>query len=302
MSEKNSLGEGNTESSLGAPAYVIALERAVVLRLQAYAVLLFFLSAGVVSALTGNEGSFGTSGSVVTPALYIAVTLGTIAVHELIHGLFFRVFGGGPRYGAGMKYLMPYFYATSPGSAFSVRQMIIIGLAPLALLSPLALIIAPAAPALVAYCAVVFIVNTSGAVGDIWMTTRLTRFMRFTDVKVVDTADSLAVYTSDAEAKKIAERLAERDQRPSGFVVHWIGASFAITAAAILATFIGPLFTDSLLIGPKEFPLVQFTVSEQSREYQLGLAVSLVAGFLFALAARVFSWWGLQRGESGGVC
>ena len=45
MSEKNSLGPGNTESSLGAPAYVIALEGAVVLRLSAYSVLLLFLSA-----------------------------------------------------------------------------------------------------------------------------------------------------------------------------------------------------------------------------------------------------------------
>jgi hypothetical protein len=49
VSDKNSLGEGNTESSLGAPAYVIALDRAVVLRLAAYGVLLLFLSAGVVS-------------------------------------------------------------------------------------------------------------------------------------------------------------------------------------------------------------------------------------------------------------
>ncbi|MDP2211424.1 MAG: DUF3267 domain-containing protein [Candidatus Aquicultor sp.] len=298
MSDRNSFHIGNTESSLGTPAYVVALDRAVVLRLAAYGVLLLFLTAGVLSALTGNEGSFGTSGSVVTPALYIAVALGTIAAHELIHGLFFRVFGGSPQYGAGMKYLMPYFYATSPGRAFSVRQMIIIGLAPLVLLSMLALIIALVAPALVAYCAVVFMVNTPGAVADIWMATCLTRFLRFKDVKVVDTADSLAVYTSDVEAGRIAERLSARDQRPSGFVVQWIGASFAITAAAILATFIGPLFTDSLLIGPKEFPLVQFKVSEQGSEFHLGLAVPLLAGFLFALAARVFTWWGLRGGEA----
>lgn len=297
MLEKKSSDIRNTESSLGVPAYVIALDRAVVLRLAAYGVLLLFLSAGVLSALAGSEGSFGTSGGVVTPVLYIAVSLVTVAVHELIHGLFFRVFGGGPRYGAGIKYLMPYFYATSPGQAFSIRQMIIIGLAPLVVISVLLPIIALAVPTLVAYCAVAFMVNTPGAVGDIWMTSRLTRFLRVKDVKVVDMADSMAVYTNDAEAMKIAEGLSARDKRPSGFVTQWIGASFVVIAVAVLVSAIGPLFTDSLLIGPKEFPLIKFTVSEPGREFYLGLPVPLLAGFLFAVAARLFARRGLRGGE-----
>ena len=64
------------------------------------------------------------------------------------------------------------------------------------------------------------------------MGTRLTRFLRLNNVRVVDMADSMAVYTRDAEAEKIAGGLFARDERPSGFVVQWIGAAMAVIAAA----------------------------------------------------------------------
>jgi len=272
-----------------APAYVIGLGNAVMLRLSAYAVLLCFLAAGVFSSLTGGSGSGGAASGWVEPALFIAVYLGTVVLHELVHGLFFRVFGGSPRYGAGFKYLMPYFYATSPGDAFTVRQMIVVGLAPLLVISTASLVVALTAPVLAGYLAVVFIGNTAGAIGDIWMISRLLRFLAVSDATVVDLKDGMAVYSREPAAGIVAGALSARDRRPAGFVVHWIGAALAVLMAGGVAGIIGPMFTDDLLIGPAQLPLLTFTKSSAGLAWTFNLASPLLAGLIFALAWLLFS-------------
>ncbi|CAG0941291.1 hypothetical protein ANRL1_00489 [Anaerolineae bacterium] len=282
------IAPAKTDSAPGAPAYVIALGRGVTLRLAAYSVLLLFLSVGVFSALTGIAGFDSTSRNWVTPVLYVVVYFGTLVAHELVHGLFFRIFGGSPRYGAGVLYFMPYFYTTSPG-AFPLRRMIIIVLAPLLVLSPLSLVAALLVPALAGYLAVAFIGNTAGAVGDIWLTICLIRFRGLKDVTVVDLPNGQAIYTRDAKADEIAGKLSARDERDPGFVGQWITAASAVFVAGVLAGLVGPFFTDSLLIGPAQFPLIAFTRSSQGFAWTGSLASPLLAGLLFALAARLFS-------------
>lgn len=289
MSEKTPLDPVRTDPASREPVYVIGLGKALSLRLAAYSMLLAFLAAGVFSALTGGASSGRTSIDWVQPVLYIAVYFGAVVAHELVHGLFFRILGGSPRYGAGAKYFLPYFFATSPGDAFSVRQMIIIALAPLLILSTLSLLVALLAPDLVGYLAVVFIGNTAGAVGDLWMTSRLIKFLPLKDATVVDLVDGMAVHSRDAEAGEVAGRLSARDERPAGFVVHWMGAALAVFAAEVLAGFIGPIFTDSLLIGPAQLPLMAFTKSSQGLAWTFNLASPLLAGLVFALVARLFS-------------
>jgi hypothetical protein len=289
VSEKIPLDLAKTDSPPGTPVYIIVLGKWATLRLAAYSVLLIFLAAGVFSALTRSDDTVWASSDWVTPVLYVAVYLGTIVTHELVHGFFFRIFGGSPRYGAGVSHLMPYFYATSPGHAFPLRQMIVIALAPLLVLSSLSLIVALLIPALVGYLADVFIGNTAGAIGDIWMTSCLIRFRGLKDVTVVDLANGMAIYTRNTKADEIAEKLSARDERGPSFVVQWIGAASVVLVAEILAGFIGPLFTDSLLIGPLQIPLVAFTRSSDGLVWTFGLASPLLAGLLFTLAARLFS-------------
>ncbi len=271
------------------PAYVIALGSGVALRLAAYSVLLIFLAAGVFSALTRSDGATWTSSNWITPVLYFVVYLVTIVAHELVHGLFFRIFGGSPRYGAGVSYLLPYFYTTSPGHAFPLRQMIIIALAPLLILSSLPLGASLLFPALAGFLAMVFIGNTAGAIGDIWMAACLIKFRGLKDVTVVDLANGMAIYTQDARADEIVKKLSAHDKGAPGFVVQWIGAAAVVLLAEALAGLIGPFFTDSLLIGPSQFPLVAFTNSSEGFVWRFGLASPLLAGALFVLAARLFS-------------
>ena len=276
-------------ATLGTPVYVIALGPWMTVRLAAYSVVLLFLAAGLFSALTQRSGPAQLPNNWITPVLYIVVYLATIIVHELIHGLGFRLFGGRPRYGAGIKYFLPYLYATAPDHAFPLRQMIIIALAPLLVLSSLALVVALLAPAWVGYLAVVFIGNTVGAIGDIWMTSYLIRFRGLQAVTVVDLADGMAIYTPDTSASEIAATLARHDEHSPGFVVQWIGATVAVFAAEFLAGLIGPFFTDSLLIGPPQLPLVAFTNADAGFQWTFGVASPLLAGLLFALVAHLFA-------------
>ena len=274
---------------IGTPAYVIALGRWVTVRLAAYSVVLLFLAAGVFSALTQRPSSAQLPSNWVTPVLYLVVYLATIITHELIHGLGFRLFGGRPRYGAGIKYFLPYLYATAPDHAFALNQMITITLAPLFVLSALALVVALLVPAWVGYLAVVFIGNTVGAIGDIWMASYLIRFRGLQAVTVVDLADGMAIYTPDTKAGAIVAKLATHDKRSPGFVVQWIGATVAVFAAEFLAGLIGPFFTDSLLIGPPQLPLVAFTNADAGFQWTFGVVSPLLAGLLFALVARLFA-------------
>ncbi len=289
MAEKTSLDTMRTDHTLGAPIYVISLSKAVVLRMAAYSVPLFFLAAGVFSTLTGREASIESSALIGISVLYLAAFVVMIVAHELVHGLFFRIFGGNPRYGAGVKYFFPYFYATSPGDAFPLGQMMIISLAPLFILSTLSLLGALLFPALTGYLTVVFIGNTAGAIGDIWMTSRLVRFLPFKDATVIGLRDGVAVYSQDAKAEEIASALYVRDERPPVFVMQWLRGALVMFATEILAVFIGPLFTDELFIGPPQFPLITFTISDQSPEATFSLGLPILAGLVFALAAHLFS-------------
>jgi len=289
VSESTSPDPVRTDAAAGKPAYVFGLAGGVMLRLSAYSVLLCFLAAGVFSVLTKSAGSGLQPTDWVRPALYVLVYFATVVAHELVHGLFFRLFGGRPRYGAGTKYFLPYFYATSPGDAFSILQMIVIGLAPLLTLSTLSLLGALLAPALLGYFAVVFIGNTAGAVGDLWMTSRLFAFAKVKDATVVDLVDGMAVRSRETQAREIAERLHARDGRPAGFAAHWLGATLVVLAAEAVAMPIVPFFTDSILIGPAQLPLMAFEKSSERISWTLNLATPLVAGFIFALVASLFA-------------
>jgi hypothetical protein len=223
----------------------------------------------------------------------LAALFGVSVAHELVHGLFFRVFGGHPRYGAGRRHFLPYLYATSPGTEYTLRQILIIALAPLLVLSPLALAVALLAPALVGYAGLAFMGNTGGAVGDLWMAGRLLRFRGLHDVTVVDLRDGMAVYAEDPKAAEIAEKLSSRDRQRPVFVVFlawWLGAALAVFVTAFAVWIVASLLDISLLIGPPQFPIVE-NVTLASGEVVGGpnLAAALLAGLLFALAMLLLS-------------
>lgn len=95
----------------------------------------------------------------------------SIILHELVHGAFFWFFTSEqPRFG----FKMLYAYATAPGWFFSTSSYWLIGLAPLVILTAVGLALIPLVREELVYLVLfgVFI-NASGAIGDIYIVTRL---------------------------------------------------------------------------------------------------------------------------------
>ena len=97
-----------------------------------------------------------------------AVLVAVIAVHEALHGIGFRAFGGRPRFGAGLASGMPVAFAFCPGHRFTRAQFLVIGALPLVGIDAFALALGAYAP-LAPIGAVAIAINTAGAVGDLWM-------------------------------------------------------------------------------------------------------------------------------------
>jgi len=96
-----------------------------------------------------------------------AVFVAIIAVHEALHGIGFRAFGGRPRFGAGLVSGLPVAFAFCPGHRFTRAQFLIIGALPVVGIDAFALVLGAYAP-LASIGAAVIAINTAGAVGDLW--------------------------------------------------------------------------------------------------------------------------------------
>ena len=138
----------------------------------------FIVMAGQLGALgrsigAGNSGEITIDATTMLVALLIlvATTFAVLVLHELVHGLFFWLFTRSrPRFG----FKGAYAYAAAPGWYIPRPQFLIVGLAPLALISLAGLLILPfiAFPFSLTLI-LALIANATGAIGDLYMTIRL---------------------------------------------------------------------------------------------------------------------------------
>jgi Putative zincin peptidase len=121
----------------------------IALRWTGLSILLFLVcAAGIGAFYTAFYGqlwrvNFAIESDRITRSIlaflsFLGIFIGTIIVHELIHGLAFAAFGGNPRYGVGVKFLLPYAYVTAPRHHFSRNAFLVIGLAPLIVIDAIA--------------------------------------------------------------------------------------------------------------------------------------------------------------------
>lgn len=163
------------------------------IRLQVMSIPLFILMglifteiALLLNAFPGDF-RFGLAEIVIVLISLVAA----IVLHEVLHGLAMRLYGAHPQYGVLWKQGM--VYATSPGYAFRRNSYIVVALAPLVVISLLAvggMLLLPGTlwvPLLV-LCAVI---NGSGAIGDLWTTTIVLRYPA--SAYIVDERDGIRV-------------------------------------------------------------------------------------------------------------
>ncbi|MEO1208679.1 MAG: DUF3267 domain-containing protein [Cyanobacteria bacterium J06638_20] len=140
----------------------------------------------------------------------IALPIATIAMHEAIHGLAFKFFDGNPRYGVGVKYLLPYAYATAPGQQFSRNAFLGILLAPLVVMNSVAAGLILLFPQLT-WLIWVIALNTSGAIGDIWFAAIALRYPASTSIE--DLQEGFAIYAPYDVAHRLLTRPPHRSSK-----------------------------------------------------------------------------------------
>lgn len=122
---------------------------------------------------TGRSGdaSVEISGRDALIGIVVAVvlTLVLMVLHELVHGLVIRMFGGQPAYGVTMmSRVTPAFYCTAPGARFTRWQFIGIAAAPFLVLGAATALVVAFVP-MGGWLVLPAAVHAAGCIGDLVM-------------------------------------------------------------------------------------------------------------------------------------
>lgn len=95
-----------------------------------------------------------------------------LPVHELIHGLSFILWGGRPHFGARLPLAL---FCGAQDQLFRRSHYLVVGLAPLVVLTLLGVVVTLLAPGIASYLLLAFAGNFSGAAGDVLVAQRISR-------------------------------------------------------------------------------------------------------------------------------
>lgn len=191
---------------------------------------------------TGNIDISNTSGTIL---ISVALFIGTFVLHELIHGAFMSKYGGKPSYGAGIAYfILPYFYATSK-TVFPRNQYIVIAIAPLVVISLVVIGIMAAFPSIAHWMFIPFIMNASGAVGDMWVTRNVLRYPKH--VILEDRKTGLIIYGKETDKPMNISTTGFVSRFSKVFILCFFAAGCPMGIAPIPLNILG---VESLTIGP----------------------------------------------------
>jgi|GEM_PF-581270 hypothetical protein len=125
-----------------------------------------------------------------------------LPLHELVHAAAFLSWGGKPYFGVKAPYAL---FCGAKNQVFRRNQYLVIGLAPLVVITLAAIIFTLFSPVLASYTLFASIGNFSGAAGDIWSVQRMLRWPA--SVLIEDTEDGYRIWqlTPDSPRDRIAQ-------------------------------------------------------------------------------------------------
>ena len=269
----------------------IELSKELVYTLNGIGVLLLFglgyLFLSIYSQFTGYIG--GTI-NVFDLIWGILLLIGTLILHELIHGFFVSMYGGKPRYGAGIYFILPYLYTTTK-SIFPRNRFIIIYIAPLAVISIFGVAVMAAFPSIAHWILMPLIVNASGSVGDLWMTRTLLRYPGH--ILVEDQKTGSIIY-----GKEMDKPL---NVSSGGFISEFLkGLTICFLAIAILMTILpvalDRMGTGSFTIGLQNSPFTIFEYNSPNDNKEFGptffldriLFICVIFGFVYGIFTTAY--------------
>lgn len=241
----------------------------------------FFFTA-LYTLFTGEVGFSFTSGGAIL--ISVALFFGTLVLHELIHGVFMSIYGGKPSYGAGISYfILPYFYTTTK-TVFLRNQLIVIALAPLVVISLVAIGLMAAFPSIARWMFIPFVVNASGAVGDLWLTRNVLRYPKH--VLMEDRKSGLIIYGKETDKPLNISTTGFGQRFFKVFILCIFAGGFLMCMAPIPLAMLG---VGSFTIGPANSLFTIFEFHSSGEGFEVGffplslLAISVIAGLVYAI-------------------
>ncbi|RCV62922.1 putative zincin peptidase [Methanophagales archaeon] len=243
-----------------------------------------FFFAALYTLFTGEVGfNFDfTSGS--TILISVALIIGTFVLHELIHGLFMSIYGGKPRYGAGIAhYILPYLYTTTK-TRFLRNQFIAIAIAPLVVISLVGIGLMAALPSIAHLIFIPLVLNASGAVGDLWVTRNVLRYPKH--VLLEDRKTGLIIYGKETDKTMNITTAGFGTRFSKVFILCFFAVGILMCIAPIALDILG---VASFTIGPANsiYTIFEFHSSEAGFGISLFplsmLAISVIAGLIYAI-------------------
>ena len=214
-----------------------------------------YLFTLIYTSITQNAGTF--EGTPITILIAILIIVFTLLFHESIHGIAVLMYGGKPRYGAGVAYYMlPYLYTTTE-TIFLRNQFIVISIAPLIVISVIGVILMILFPSVAHWFLVPLTINAAGAVGDLWMAFSLLRYPKH--VLLADDRTGTTIYGKSTDKVVNAS--------PKGFISDFfigflIGISFLTILVMMLPIILLALNVDSFTLCTENSPFTVFEYSE----------------------------------------
>lgn len=103
-----------------------------------------------------------------------------LPLHEALHGAAFLLWGGKPYFGAKLPYAL---YCGAKNQLFRRNQYLVVGLAPLVVITLAGIVLTFIAPVVAVFTLAVTVGNISGAAGDVWSVARMLRLPATTVVE-----------------------------------------------------------------------------------------------------------------------
>jgi len=136
---------------------------------------LFFVALTIVSILARGHGlqiNAGIGGILLWLLVNVIAYIVVLPLHEVVHGLAFTLWGGKPYFGTKLPLAL---YCGAKNQLFHRDHYLVVGLAPLVLITLAGIIFTLLAPSAASYTLFATIGNISGAAGDLMVTLRLLR-------------------------------------------------------------------------------------------------------------------------------
>ncbi len=240
-----------------------------------------FFFTSLYTLFTGNVGFNFTSGTIL---ISVALFVGTMVLHELIHGAFMSKYGGKPSYGAGIAYfILPYFYATTK-TVFTRNQFIVIAIAPLVVISLVVIGIMAAFPSIAHWMFIPFVMNASGAVGDMWVTRNVLRYPKH--VMLEDRKTGLIIYGKETDKPMNISTTGFVSRFSKVFILCFFAVGCLMGIAPILLNILG---VESLTIGPTNSIFTIFEYQSIGEGFGFSffpltlVAISVIVGVVYGI-------------------